>query len=56
MPQAEKPSAAPFQVWVVGGSIHSGHQSEALALVACARANKISEKLGTKARFEVRSA
>jgi hypothetical protein len=49
------PSAKPWQVWVTGGSIHSGHDTETQAARVVTRCNEKAKELGLKTRYEARA-
>jgi hypothetical protein len=51
-----KPSEKPFQVWVKGAGIYSGHETESAAAAAASRCNESAQKMALTARYEVRNA
>jgi hypothetical protein len=49
------PSSRPWQVWVIGGSIHSGYDTEDHAASVVTNCNARAKSLGLKTRYEARA-
>ncbi len=54
MPSSNPPTEKRFGVWVIDGSIHSGHDTDQQANSIRDRVENDAKKMGLAARYEVR--